>query len=352
MNSKRVYHASDVTIAVLNYNGKELLPACISSIDNLVEPASEVILVDDGSTDGSVAWIGKFCPGITIYEMETNTGLLNKVRNRALREARSELVLLVDNDVALKRDCLAQLLWGLNNLPDASVCIPRALYASDPNLIYQDGQTLNFIGATPVQNRQVSIQDLPPESELPKISVGWGVQLIHKGKAAEIGYFNESYAMGWGDDGEFNHKMNLSGNFCYHVPSAIVYHQREDAAGRVYGGLRNRWQFLLECYRWRTLILCLPALVAYEAAVVLFLLSKGSAGDYFRAVKYIVSNLGSILATRRKVQSLRELNDGELLDHAPIYIANGFLNKAILRFGYKLLDSFLGGYWLLVRKLI
>ena len=132
------YGVEDVTIAVLNYNGLDKLQNLFNSIFSLNYPPKEVIMVDDGSTDGSPEYIRKKFPAVKVIEMDHNTKQLNRVRNVALENSGKELVLIVDNDVSLKLDCLDELLKGLNNLPDAAVCMPRTLYDYDHNLIYQD----------------------------------------------------------------------------------------------------------------------------------------------------------------------------------------------------------------------
>lgn len=343
------FGASKVTVAVLNYNGLTTLPACLTSISELNSPPGEVIMVDDGSTDGSLEWVREHYPKVRLIPTEFNTKLLNRLRNQALKEARLELVLLVDNDVILKADCLDKLLWGLNHLPQAAVCMPRALYEHEPTLIYQDGQILHYVGATRALNRKVLAQGTPDQ---PRLSIGWGVQLINKQKACEMGNFNENYVMGWGDDGEFNHKLNLAGHFCYHIPSAIVYHKRVTGARRYYGTVRNRWRFLLECYEVKTLVLCLPALAAYESSLILFLLFKGALGDYLKAIKYVISDLGSILTTRREIQAKRKLKDSQLMTSGLIFIDAEYIDKKFLQWGYGLLTQFLNGYWSLVQKLV
>ena len=156
-------------------------------------------------------------------------GILNKVRNRGLAEATTEFVFLVDNDVTLKPDCLDELLRGLETLPHAAVTLPRTVYERDPTMIYQDGQVLHYAGTSLARNRNVP---LAGADNRPRLTIGWGVQLIDRQQAALVGNFNEGYVMGWGDDGEFNHKLNLRRRSCYHVPAAIVYHKRAQGAKR------------------------------------------------------------------------------------------------------------------------
>ncbi len=348
-NLQAPWKARQVTAAVINYNGIRILEDCLKSVFALDERPGEVILLDDGSTDGSPEWAEKHFPEMRVVRMGENTKRLNKVRNRALAAATKDLVLLVDNDVILKKDCLELLLEALNTLPKAAVCMPRALYHHDHSLIYQDGQILHYVGASWMINRN---EPAAGTDEKPRISEGWGIQLINRKKAAEVGNFNEEYVMGWADDGEFNHRMNLVGNFCYHVPRAIVFHKRTQGARRYYGGVRNRWRFLLENYQAKTLVLCLPALAIYEFSLMLFLLKKGALKDYVRGIGYVLSHLGSIGSVRKRVQSRRKMRDRELMTSGNIFISPEYVDSRILSAGYRAMNMILDGYWSVIKTIL
>jgi GT2 family glycosyltransferase len=217
------FHASNVTVVVSNYNGSAIVRDCLESVRRLVSAPREILVIDDGSTDGSPALVRAHFPEVRVIELGVNSGILNKVRNRGLAEAATDFVFLVDNDVILKADCLDELLRGLATLPHAAVSLPRTVYERDPSMIYQDGQVLHYAGTSLARNRNLPLKDA---DDRPRLTIGWGVQLIDRHQAALVGNFSEDYVMGWGDDGEFHHKMNLRRRCCYHIPAAIVYHKR------------------------------------------------------------------------------------------------------------------------------
>jgi hypothetical protein len=112
----------------------------------------------------------------------------------------------------------------MNERPRAAACMTRTVYWHDQDRIYQDGQTLHYVGASPGTNRERLVREVDTE---PRLSIGWGVQLIDREAAREVGFFNPAYPMGWGDDGELNHKLHLYGYECYHVPKSVVLHKRD-----------------------------------------------------------------------------------------------------------------------------
>ncbi|HUL72559.1 MAG TPA: glycosyltransferase family 2 protein [Vicinamibacterales bacterium] len=344
------FTAANVTVAVSNYNGAAIVGSCLESIRQLNAAPAEIVVLDDGSTDGSVAYLREHFPSVRVIEMGVNSGgVLNKLRNRALAEARTDFVFLVDNDVTLRADCLDELLKGLETLPHAAVCLPRTLYERDPTMIYQDGQVLHYAGTSLAKNRNFPVARA---DNTPRLTIGWGVQLIDRAQAADVGNFSEGYIIGWGDDAEFNHKMNLLGHFCYHVPSAVVYHKRVTGAKRYLASVRNRWRFLLEFYQARTLVLCVPALAVYELSLILFLLKKREFRQYRAGMKFIWANRREIRTVRRSIQRRRVMRDRELMTSGTIFIAAEYMDSTWLAVGYRLMNAFLNGYWVLVRGLL
>ena len=347
---ERRFSSSNVTVVVSNYNGIAILGDCLESIQGLTSPVGEVIVIDDGSQDGSPAMVRNRFPDVRVLELGVNSGgILNKVRNRALMESKTDFVFLVDHDVTLKPDCLDELLRGLETLPHAAVCIPRTLYERDHSMIYQDGQVLHYAGTSLARNRNFALGDA---DNIPRLTIGWGVQLIDKHQAAEAGNFSENYVIGWGDDAEFNHRMNLTKHFCYHIPSAVVYHKRVKGARRYYAAVRNRWRFLLEFYQTRTLILCAPALLVYEVSVILFIAKKGEMRQYSAAMRYILANMGSIWDVRRHVQSHRLVKDRELMTSGSIFVSSEYVDSHILAVGYRVMNAFLNAYWTIIRGVL
>jgi len=338
-----------VTLAVMNYNGAERLPDLFRSIRELNHGPGELMLVDDGSTDGSADAVEREHPDVKVVRMGLNTKVLNKVRNRAFQESTKPLVFIVDNDVILTPACLDELLAVMNSRAFCAACMTRAVYADRPDVIYQDGQILHYVAASPGTNRGKSVSEADTE---PRVSIGWGVQLIEKRAAEQVGFFNEEYLLGWGDDGEINHKLNLCGFHCYHVPKSVVLHKRFESSKRYYAAVRNRLRFIFEMYYWRTILLAMPAFAVYEISVFAFLLLKGGSRDYFRGWAYFFTHFADILRIRRTIQSRRRLQDREVMGAGDIFVYSDYVDMRVLALGYKAMNAFLNFYWILIRRFV
>jgi GT2 family glycosyltransferase len=297
------------TAAVINYNGGRLVADTIASLEQLDEPPDEILLIDDGSSDGSAAAVRQTHPGARVVEME-HTGQPTRVRNRALREARHRYVLLTDNDVTFAPDAVQQLKAVMLGRADAAVCTPLVVYDDDREAVYGQAHRLHFLcWGTSLKARTVAAA----RAAGPHRAVGCGIQLIDKVRAEAAGFFDENLVFGWGDDGVLHHRLHLAGWACYTVPDALVFHRRLRTTPRVYGQIHNRWVVLLTDFRVRTLLLTAPALLVFELMLAASVLSLRAGGEYLRALRDVARKLGPIRATRSRVQASRRIPDRDAL---------------------------------------
>ncbi len=342
-----------VTVAVINFNGVDILGETLSSIKSLNYPDLRVILIDDGSTDRSVELVRRGYPDVRIYEMGRNTRMLNMLRNSVVREATTDLVFVTDNDVVFQPDCLKTLVEVMRSSEDIGLCTPRLMYMDEPERIYTDASRLHYIGTSISRFRGASVD---MKDALPESTAGGGIFLIDRRKAFEIGLFDEDYSLGWGDDGEFYYRMKIAGYKTFYIPEAICFHKAKEWSSlrhyRAYGQVRNRWHLLLIAYQLRTLIMIIPALIVYEILLLPFLTVKGIPHLYFKGNIDVIRNLGRILKKRKVIQATRKVPDRELLTSGDMYISPSLIQNPFLKIGVKLLNGFFNVYWKIVKRWI
>jgi glycosyltransferase involved in cell wall biosynthesis len=146
-----------VSIVIANYNGETVLPHTLESIKKSDYPLKEIILVDDGSKDKSIEIAQRVLPGIQIIPLGRNTARPNLVRNTGLKKVFSDLILLMDNDIILERDCISRLVEAYEKFSRPAICTPRLLYANDHRRIYTDGQQLHYLCQTIALNRNTQV---------------------------------------------------------------------------------------------------------------------------------------------------------------------------------------------------
>lgn len=339
-----------LSIVVINYDGESVLPFSLESLKNVLYPVEKVVLIDDGSVDNSLEVARKTLPALDIVRMPRNTALPNLVRNTGLRRISSDLAFLMDNDVIVEPDCIPKLIEVWRAHADAAICSPRLVYADDRQRIYTDGQQLHYLFQTIARNRN-GVASL--SEQVTAGTSGGGIMLIDMAKARRIGFMDENLLFGWGDDGEFYHRMRLFGYECYHVPAAVCAHfAKERSTQRAYAQLFNRWYLMLESYSTRSLVLLAPALVTFELCQGLFLSLKGAARDYARALGDVLRRLPSILMRRRLAQRGRKVPDRLLFSSGDIYLSSNLVDSPLLTIGLRVINAIFSGYWTVVRRFL
>jgi GT2 family glycosyltransferase len=345
------YQIEGVTIAVLNYNGRNYLEETINSIKALDYPVKKLLMVDDGSTDGSTDFVRINHPDVKIVEMGSNTKMLNRVRNRAIFAADTDFVFITDNDITFAPDCLTILMERMRVLHHVAVLTPRVMYQDDQTRIYIDHNEFHYVCASIDDNRGKRLEEVADNREA-NPTFGCGIMLIDKSKIGRrgIGFFDEDYPMGWGDDGEFHHRVNLSGLRCYAIPSAVVYHKAVKGAPRIFGQLLNRWCIIIETYSAQAILVFLPALVLYECVLFVGVAMKGRGGEYLKALRTLIRTLPLLKHKRTKVFNYKTINEREIFTAGRIYAPPALVSSPFARFAWTTLNFVLNGYWRIARR--
>lgn len=340
-----------VTFGIINFNGSEKLLTTIVKLTDIY-PQTSIFVVDDGSTDDSVACVRSNFPQVDIFEMGENTGRINRVRAKAVLECHTPYLMLIDNDISFQQLCVPYLLECMLQNKNILISRPRLMYCGRPNLLYRDTASIHFLGISADDRRGV-----PYDESFPTImdnTFGGGIMLLNVSKALEIGNFDDRYLFGWGDDAELSVRGRLCGYRSVYCSYAVAYHDESlQGTGRVTGQIYNRWRFIATLYSKRTLIIIIPALVTFELALAVFLNIGKNRRGYWRAVRLFVAEVPEILQRRRMIGSIRiEKSDRCFLDAGRITLT-GYLGTAYkLQTIANIISKILTFYWIVVSPVV
>jgi GT2 family glycosyltransferase len=341
----------DVAVVVTNYNGGEVLVRTLETVQAVLGEQTEVIVVDDGSEDGSLERVAHNFPGVRVVSPGGHTARMNVVRNQGLRAATKPYVFLIDNDIQITPGCVDELKRAFQSDRPVLCATPRLLDADDPDRIYSDGNQPHFLGLSGASKRNRPVSETPVTP--PRPTFGGGIMLINRERAAELDYFDEGYALGWADDAEFQLRGRARGFQALHVPSAVCLHSAKDhAARRSYGQFYNRFRLLFTVYSVRSLILLSPILVLFELGLTGAAVAMGVSRQRFSAMRQIWRDQDEIRTRRRQIQSHRQLRDSELLSAGGVDLAGPMGRTPGLPFLTRIATGVLNGYWWLVRRWI
>lgn len=341
------------TLCVVNYNGERCLPATLRAAVELVDQFAEIILVDNGSADGSLALVGRDFPQVRIVSLPDNRGP-GVARNAGIQAAQTDRVLFIDNDVTLTAECSAKLKQALDHDVNAVIAMPVVIYAGRRDTVQYAGAGSHFLGLMTLlcQNEPVDKVTGGP------IKVGSCVTcafLVDRHRIGESAPFDEDFFYQM-EDHDFGVRMRARGFAVLAVPDAHVFHglgtegmsiRRHGtyAPVRVYCLIRNRWIFLLKTYSLRTLLVLSPMLLLYELLQFTVVIRKGWLREWGRAAGWVIVNFRSILSKRREVQRARRRPDRELFTGGEIPFRAELAQSSLERYGKRAFDSIARTYW-------
>ncbi|HUP00997.1 MAG TPA: glycosyltransferase [Gemmatimonadota bacterium] len=349
-----------ITACVINRNGEQYLEDALGAAVAQADDFAEILLVDDASDDGSVELVGSRFPRVRIVRLAENVGPA-AARNAALRDARTELVLLLDNDVRLASDCVARLAAALAADSRAAAAMPAVLYAEEPDMVQYDGAGAHFLGLQILEGADRPLPASPGDTR-PIGSLISACILLDRSRIVPFPPFDDSFFI-YLEDHDFGVRLRAAGGRLLSVPRAHCYHGRGSAGlsirslgrysrMRVYCLIRNRWQFILKNYSSRTILLLAPLFLVYEAAQLVMVTRKGWIGEWWRAARWILAYRREILGKRRTIQRARTVPDRALLEGGPIPFRRELTGGPAGLAAKRLLDGVAALYWNGVKRLL
>jgi N-acetylglucosaminyl-diphospho-decaprenol L-rhamnosyltransferase len=224
--------ATEVSIVIVAHSAKEELERCFASIEAHAAMPVEVILVDNASTDGTVAWVAREYPDVTVIPLSTNIGVA--ARDYGLRQASSPYIMFLDSDAALTRGALPTMVAALEEHPQWGLIGPR--------LVYDDGTLqlscrrfppllLPLLRRPPLDRffedghavRHHLMADIDHAQARPVVYVLGACQLFRRTLAETAGSFDDRVFLGW-DDADWCIRIRDAGGEVVYLPQAEVVH--------------------------------------------------------------------------------------------------------------------------------
>lgn len=274
------------SIVVVNHNGKALLEESLPALERAVSCTGkphEVILVDNGSSDGSVSWIRNHLPRIRILELDANLGF-GEGNNRGVALAQREIVVLLNNDMIVAEDFLPPLLEPFSD---------DQVFAVSSQIHFPPEKRREETGNTQARMRRgflhLSHEPLRRSHEtrktLPVFWAGGGSSAYRRSRFLELGGFSGIFSPAYLEDTDLSYRAWRRGWTCLLAAGSRVLHRHRSTSSRLFTpdslkrliGERKLW-YLWKNFQLRTL---LPHLLLYPW----HLGKELRPGDYLRAFR-------------------------------------------------------------------
>ena len=220
----------NVTVIIPNWNGLKFLPECMSSLAAQTYPAFTTVVIDNGSTDGSVAWLKEHCPDITLVENTENLGFTGAV-NQGIAMTKTPYVILLNNDTAVAPGFVGALVKAIEASPKIFSVSSRMISYHDRKLLDDTGDLYCAIGWAFQRGVGQSIRRYRKPSKV--FSACAGAAIYRTAVFDEIGTFDPMH-FAYLEDLDVGWRARIYGYENRYTPDAVVYHVGSGSSGSKY----------------------------------------------------------------------------------------------------------------------
>jgi GT2 family glycosyltransferase len=337
-----------VTIIVVTFNSSKYLDGLFGSLAKINEGDLfiEVLVVDNGSVDGTVGMIREKWPWVDLHEAGVNLGFAagNNLGIRVALDRRDDYVYLLNADTEVERDFLVEAVAAMET--DASIGSAQSLLLLHPEreLVNSAGNAIHFLGFGYCDDYRRPVEQVDREN-IRDIAYPSGAGVLLRCSALrQVGLFDEQLFM-YHEDLDLGWRLRLAGYRNVLAPRSVVWHKYEFSRSikKWYLMERNRYIVLFKNLRAWSLLVLAPGLLATELFMLLPAVRGGWWPKKFKALAYFLTPAAwqHIWRERASVSGLRRIGDRQVMalftseirdqdGQSPfvMFVANPLMNRA------------------------
>lgn len=303
------------SVVIPNWNGRHLLAACLDSLKTQTLTGFEIIVVDNGSIDGSADWLEAERPEVRVIRLPENLGFSGGC-NVGIQASSGELVALLNNDTEVDPRWLEALCEAMDRDPRIGAADSKVYFYDHRNVIWSAGCDYSIAGS--VNHRgYLQVDDRGSYAHETAVFVAVACGIIYRRAALDrVGLFDEDFFSGY-EDVDLSFRLHAAGYRVVNVPESIVYHRvsataRKDSDFYVFHGQKNVLYTFLKNMPGPLLWKYLPLHLLYTAGSLVYFARIGRLGSAVKAKLAVLKNLRSVLAKRRGVRALRVISPRDI----------------------------------------
>lgn len=273
---------SDVTIVIPNYNGIAFLDACLRSLAEQTGVSAEIIIVDNGSTDGSLEFIREHYPECRLICLEKNYGFCRAV-NEGIKRAESPYVILLNNDTEVRPDFSEKLLAAIKEDKKRFSCGAKMLQYQNRKLLDNAGDFYCALGWGIARGKGRPAEQYAHGQKI--FSSCAGAAIYRKELVEKLGGFDEAH-FAYLEDMDLSYRAKIHGFYHWYAPEAEVFHMGSATSGSRYNHFKvvhsagNNVYLIYKNMPFLQLVLNFPLLILGFFVKYLFFVKKGLGKDY------------------------------------------------------------------------
>lgn len=292
-----------ISIVILNWNGKDFLKKCLNSIINNTEYQNyEIIVVDNGSKDGSVKIVEENFPNVKLIKNIENLGF-SRGNNIGIKKSSGEYILILNNDTEIIDKS-----W-LNNVikifeRDKKIGIIGCKLIYPNGKLQHAGGEINFLN--PYFSRHIGLRENPDEPKYNKERetdyVTAAAMFVRREVINKIGMFDEIFTPIYYEDSDFCIRARNAGYKIIYSPDIKIIHHESPAKKQ------HKSEYMNYISTRNKILFCMlnmplkyfPIRMVYEFFSAMKWVIKGKGKSYFKAIFWNIKNLTLIIKKRNE----------------------------------------------------
>jgi GT2 family glycosyltransferase len=281
-----------LSVIIVTWNGLKHLPECLAALKPQLPAHSEIVQVDNGSTDGTVEWVRQHHSDIRLITLRENIGFAGGVA-LGIRFARGELVFLLNDDAFVEPGCVEALVAALDPRPDLAAVGAVLTFAHQPQRVASAGIYIRRDGVALDRLTGCLVSELPQQPQ-EIMGPSAGAAIYRRAALEDVGGFEPGF-FAYLEDVDLALRLQLRGWRSIVVPQARARHVYSATGGQS-SPFKQR---LLGRNRLRVLLRCIPRQLLFRFGILML------AYDTMAVGYAILTRQFSIVQGR--LQALREL---------------------------------------------
>lgn len=277
---------SEVTVIIPNYNGRKLLKNCIETLEQQTYPDFQLLIVDNGSTDGSTELTSDRL-NIEWIKLKENTGFCGAV-NIGIGHTKTPYFILLNNDTEAEPQFVEELLRAVKKSDRIFSCGAQMLDYRNREILDNAGDLYTALGWAVGRGKGKPADAFSVEKNV--FSCCGGASIYRTEVIKKIGAFDENH-FAYLEDVDIGYRAKIYGYKNRYIPTAKVYHVGSATTGnrynekKVFLAARNSMFLLYKNMPFLQLVLNLPLILPGILVKWVFFLKKGMAGEYLRGIR-------------------------------------------------------------------
>ncbi len=320
MKSSRNVSQKKVSVVIPSLNAKSFIGDCLNSLRKQTYKEFEIMVVENGSTDGSADFLEKNYPEVIILQQSRNLGFAGGV-NVGIKESDAEYVVLLNNDASVHKDWLKYLVEAADSNMKAGSVTSKILQVhkksgTNKYLIDTTGDYYSIWGLPFPRGRdELDVGQFEVADEV--FAACGGSVLLRRATLSEVGLFDEKF-FAYYEDVDWSFRMRLAGWVVIYEPRSIVYHALSKTSGggkkpfARYHSIKNTWLLYLKNLPLSLFFLNLPRLLIMSGLMLVSSARNHLLAAHLKGLLMGLLYTPATLVDRWRIQRKRKLSANQV----------------------------------------